>query len=613
MKKLLSAILTLALVCALTAPALAQEEPLWQQWGYESYEDMLTYWTEEEYAESVADYRDWETRKEDYKAAHAAELAVFDAEAYFLEEYPWYSSKEEYMEIYGLADQAAFESNMLDSYVIDMIVIEDYKAEWAALQAKEPERTALFLAELGDWLAENYYYDSADEYLENNLWLTCMEEAYLELFEEWNRAYAYEQEQALRRTDFITAHGGVPGELGVLLNDTYLSFPADRTPYAKNGAVYADAKTLSAALGIDVPAPLDGYSAVRSAAEKAGLRVYWDGYYNTVVLLDPTALAARIDEDFTILNGVLAKWNEAQTGSAKETLQFKGSLTLFDSLDGDKTGSFSLDSSTLRSAQGAQVTGRYDASSLADILRGLMGEMGYYTDGEDMEELDTLFALLKGSFELRVDNEEEMLYLKGDLLDWASAAYSYEDKLPPAGSWYAISLSGLEDSAPKLEGLTVGSLICALDQADHPAQIYDQILQHAARFAQVFGDGVFTKTGQNWTTSFGLEEYTALMSMDNEEDDSYYYDLPKILDLTLTVKSDGTVTGSFAYQPDDYYSDAVTRITADFTLAPKSQKMTVEIHTKNTFKLTLELTGSTSATIQGPATVPPSGANVVEH
>lgn len=624
MRKLLSAFLALALVSTFAAPALALDPaqdldpPLWERWGYESYEDMLTYWTEGEYAETVADQRDWEARKDAYRAAHADELAAFDAEAYFLAEYPWYSSKEEYMEMYGLADQAAFEANLLDAYVIDRVAVEDYKAEWAALQAEEPERTALFLTELDGWFAANYYdYDDIEQYIEENSWLTCLEEAYLEFFEEWNGAYAFEQEQVLARAGFITAHGGAPGELGILLNDAYLTFPTDRAPYAKNGTAYADAETLSAALGIDVPAPIDGYAAVRSAAEKAGLHVYWDGMYNTVVLLDTTALAGRIDESFTILNGLLAQWAEPQAGTTKETDKLKGSLTLFDSLDGDKVLPFTLDAVTLHSAQGFQVTGKYDLSAAANLLKEL-ADQGEEDIDTYLGELNDLLALVKGDFELRADYERGALYLKSALVDWLYTLSSYQEEELSPDTWYAASglydLSGHGTHQPS-EKTTVGGLFCTSAEQSalwmSPALLYDEIQSSAEQAAQVFGDGAFTKSGQNWTLTFGLEDCAALL--DTDVDDGYY-SLPEKLELSLTIKSDGTVTGAFAYQSRDYdYGSEITRVTADFTLSPKSQKLTLEIHTKNAYQLILELSGSTAATTQEPATTPPPGANIVEY
>lgn len=598
MKKLLSSILALILTLCLAVPALAlgpaadTDPPIWQDWGYSSYEEMLSDgWTEDEYAELVCEAKESAARAAVYRASHAGELALFDADAYFTEEFSYYWEKAEYMAAFHLADQAAFQADMLESYILTQLFIEDCKDNWATLQAGEPERTALFLAELDSWLRQEYGVKGIDAYLKVYDYYDCPEEVYLELFEEWNWEYVYQRERQREIADFITAHGGVPGSLGVMLNGQYLSFPQGRAPYSKGGAVYADAAILSKALGIELPAPIDGYVAVRSAAQNAGLTVYWDGEYQTAVLLDTAALAAQLDKEFTVVNGLLAKWTAAQGGTARETADLKGNITLFDSLDGDKIGSASLNMDLIRSPKGFQGTAKYDLSKLSTLIEAL--------PSLSMSDLSLVKALQADALELRADYESGKLYLQGALLDFFSAHSS--------GRWHAFDFPTPLPAATATLGAVLVSMQAQPMYGENPVRFYDDAMTSAAQTALFLGDSAFVKQGEDYVLTLTREDYAALMGI--EEDWSYA--LPKKLDLTLTIKPTGCVTGTLVYQYDSY--GAAFRILADFDLSPARQVLTLDVHIKNQLQIKLELTGSSVPTTQVPATVPPAGADIVEY
>lgn len=607
MKKLLSSILALVLTLSLAAPALAlspaadTDPPIWTDWGYSSYEEMLSDgWTAEEYAELVHEAQESAARVAAYRASHAGELAIFNADAYFTKEFSSYWEKAEYMTAFNLADQTAFEADMLESYILTQLFIEDCKNDWAALQAEEPERTARFLAELDGWLLREYAVDSLDAYLSEYDYYDCLEEVYLELFGEWDWEYLHQKEIA----EFITARGGVPGSLGIMLNGQYLSFPQGRAPYAKGGAIYADAATLSKKLGIEVPAPIDGYVAVRSVAENTGLAVYWDGPYQTVVLLDTAALAAEADKSFTILNGVLSKWDAAQAQSSKSSATFKGDVTLFDSMDGDKRFSTAIELQAVQGDKGYEFSGKYDLGQLPDfLLRAYSSELG--------EAAAPAPFPAKGSFALRHDYAGERMYIQSELVDYYSALSAWPGS-QPAGSWHSFYAPAPVSGA----GATVGRMLSAGSGGyfwQDPVTYYDTAAERISMAARLLGDDAFTKEGGNWRLSIDTAEIADLMAAFSSQDVPYGGGDGFGVTLNLLVKPDGTLSGTLSGKYEGLLGFFFTsRYSADFTLSPGSQKLSLTLHIRNLFDLKLDLTGSSAPTTQVPVTVPPAGANIVE-
>lgn len=685
MKKLFSACLALVLTVSLMAPAYGYEDltpPLWQQWGYGSLEEYLSSYeaSEEWYAEQVEAQRAFLTWTESYKAAHASEVAAFDAEFWLEEAYGGYWTKEEYMSLFelksdaefaakmmeswlyglyseeltqkklddfkalhadevtafdadayftqriswwggdkasymesvGLTDEAAFFDAMLFLYIGQLEAVQGYKEEWAALLVNEPERTALFLSELNDWLWSEYSVHDLEGYKKDNPWLdsTCDEELYIQLFHAWNAPYEWEQTQAREREQFILERGGVPGTLGIMRNEQYLSFPEGRSPYYKNQTVYADAETLSTALGVEIPAPIDGYVSIRTAAESAGLTVFWDEEYQTVVLLDLEELAAGIDEDFTILNGLLAQWKTEADKNYQSNLSIKANATMFDSLDGDKTGAASVTASILQSAEGLQVRGSYDLSQVMSLILSASG--GYLPN---QETVDQTRELLKSEFEYRLDLGSNAAYLKAAALT-AIYARSFDEPLSE-DTWFSIPEyeNATIQTLFQMKSDTYGKAICAkLDEWNGwwaPVEYYDALQAAAVEAASIFGDGCFVQEGANWTLTLTNEDYTAL---ENQGNGYGSYMTPDQFALKLTLKPDGVLSGNLFYQSQSYYdSSPVQRVTADFTLSLPSQKLTLELHTKNTYKATITLNATTTTTTKAPAVVPPEGANIVEN
>ena len=655
-RRLFSILLALALLCALTAPALAAapekdlDPPLWQLMGYDSYEEMIGLYTEyfdmtqeeaeTDYAEDVAYVLNFmETRPE--------ETAQFRANAYhyFEERYTYYDSPEGYMSRWNLTEEQFLIAMTVDQ-IWDVQAAEQAADQWAALCAGQPERTAQFLAEFDTWFAGEYpWYDSFEEYCEN--WGESPEEAYIELFYEWNWAYEYEQEQERDRREFITSHGGVPGQLNVMVNGKYVKF-TDAVPEVAEGRTMVPFRAIFESLGAEVSyedgkihAALgdtvldltigsdtmtktgDGktetvkmncapyakndrtYIPVRFISEAMGCAVYWDPEYYSAVIIDPDVLAAEVDKDFAIVNGLLAASNSAPE-SYKADTALVGDVTIFNSLDGDRSLKFTLDMDTLAAANGASGDMKYDFSDLVQLMPGLEE-----LEAEDSEEYKLLLSLLAAEMKILVDWESGSGYVHMPALNSLYELMGYETS---ENTWFSVPLPQTDGQTP-----TVGSLIAANALTDAstlyyaaPALSYSQALGTAAQAGALFGDKNFTKEGGAQVLSLDLDSLSALV-----DEDSYYdpYDLPSQFALTLTIHDGGAVEFSLTCRGLDHdYTFGMMEylISAQGELDGLNVSVTAELHVKNQLKAAITLTQTAAGTTRKPETTPPEGAQVLD-
>ena len=258
MKKLLAAALSLALLALNASAAEGSQDldpPLWRQQGAYSYEDYLAWenLTEEDYGREEArwlaagadTYYDPDVAA--WLAAHPEEAAAFDADAWFRENWPG-EDKDEYL-FYQLwsGDEHDFFVEMRYDWVLDQLSAEGGDAD-------QPEKTP-------------------------------------------------PEDPQARIDRWVRAMGGAPGRLNLMVNGAYLASSPGMEPYAEDGVTYLPASQLSQLLGVPVAeSRADGYVPLRLNAEAAGWKVLWDQDYDSAVLLDPDALADRIDQSFATLN-----------------------------------------------------------------------------------------------------------------------------------------------------------------------------------------------------------------------------------------------------------------------------------------------------------------------
>lgn len=662
MKKLISILLTLALTLSLSAPALAAasaEVPLpdlidpplpvedtlvirdsgypmdaetvawleahpeeaaameanldqWvQTWGYGSVAEMAESW-----GESKAYIRDmlleeqvWEAINQEaqkaaqaeYAAAHPGYLDGFDPDAWLRRAYPDYRDPEEaFMADYDLADRAAFEDYMKGDYTNHLIWMEDLRNDIDAALAEDPSLLDGF--DVDAYFTQEYpYYDSQEEFMPD---YGLLDRTEFETYLTWEYLTYYAAPSDPWTDESKKALGGVPGELGIMVNGTYLTFDGDK-PYAENGVTYVPADELGEALGLTLTGD---YVPLRETAQAAGCEIWWDQDYQTAVVIDPAALTETIDGGFTALNDVLAKSVPAWERWA-ETEDWTVTLTMFDTLNGDKTYPMTLTQESLYGPEGLQTTGKYDLSALMTLLEG-MGLLEYV--GED--ERNVVAAVLSGDYELRWDMESgDMAFTASclpDLLSIMGTPY-------PKDLWFTLDGETTEELTALLSDLmdretpvTVGALTWALTPSTtygSPVFYWRDAMDFADALALFLGDDALVREGDAWVLRLGMAEVATLLGYD---EDAYVYDYLGLEDFTLECAfgDDGSVTGSLlCLTPDGSWSPAM-RIAARWDLDLTSGTVEAEFHLKNQMKLTITGTSVLEKTDGKPETGVPEGA-----
>ena len=661
MKKLLSILLTLALTLSLSAPALAaapEEVPLpdlvdpplpvedslvigdsgypmdaetvaWLEahpeeaaqleanleqwamtsWGYASVAEMAEAWGEseayirdmllEEQVGTAMYQEERQAAQAEYAAAHPGYLDGFDPDAWLRTAYPDYRDPEEaFMADYDLADRAAFEDYMEGDYTNHLIWMESLRSD---IDAKLAENAAALDGfDVDAYFTQEYpYYESQEEFMAG---YTLLGRAEFETYLTWEYLTYYAAPSDPWTDDSKEALGGVPGELGIMVNGTYLTFTGDK-PYAEDGVTYVPAAELGEALGLTLTG---GYVPLRETAQAAGCEVWWDQDYETAVVIDTAALVEAIDSGFTALNGVLAKSVPAWERWA-ETEDWTVTLTMFDTLNGDKTYPMTLTQESLCGPEGLQAAGKYDLSALMTLLEQ-MGLLEYV--GED--ERKVVSAVLSGDYELRWDTGTGAMAFTAsclpDLLSMLGTPYPKELWFTLNGETTAELTGLLSDLMDREEPVTVGALAWALTRSTSygsPVFYWRDTVDFAGTLALFLGDDALVREGDAWVLRLGMDDLAALLGYG---EDTYDYLGLQDFALECAFGDDGSVTGSLlCLTPDESWSPAM-RVTAGWDLDLTGGGLEAEIHLKNQMKLTI--TGSTALKETGekPETQVPEGA-----
>ncbi len=572
MKRWWTLFLSLALMAAMAVPAAADlQPPLWEQLQYASLEDCL----------------DWTGLTEEQYASIAAEAEDFDPDAYFTANYgEWFASPEEYMAGWSI-DEEAFRTDMLR-----------------------------------DWF--------------------------------WNQVYPI-QAQA-EKDEAITAVGGVPGQINVMYNGSCLSFPGvvpeivdGRTMVplrsameylgatvtydhaARTATIAGEGISLTHVIGsqiitltdgstveMDVPSYLNGGSTMvplRFFSEALGWDVYWDADYRTAVLLDGQAIADLFDEEFTVINSLMAKQYEDLDLSRtyESTLSFSGSAKVFNTIDGDETYRLSGAVSMLFNSEAMELTGEIDLSVLAALMEQIEAE------GEALpqEFLDCLSPL---TFEMIFAGEQ--FYLSAPLFTYFLREEGYS--VPTGDLWYAADTG---EDLPCLyqqllagyQEMTIGSLLylsaCAAAEtgATSPFLLYSDLWQTASVMVLVYGDDTFTQSGSTYKWHFGEEEYMALqqvllgLSTPLEESGVSQFSMD------MTIRADGSCTFDMEIAAADPYTGASAfALTLSGSSNAEQGSMTGRLQVRNVCDVTFDMDTTFRPSSKTPAVEPPEGAVVID-
>ncbi len=522
----------------------------------------------------------------------------------------------------------------LESALLD---VDQYLADHPGLEEQLKASAYVYFAKqyADTWTAEEYMElmgQTEEEFLNEMVWAQAWD---LMSKEAWNTAA-----DALKES-----LGGVPGQVGVMVNGTYVQF-SDASPEVRDGTTMAPVRALAEALGGEVEAKnnkvictFDGmavafemngfdveiehrypgsppktqfvtmpvaayvkggrtYVPVRFLAETLGYEVGWDGLYQTVVLLDREALAAEIDKDFTIINRVQA--NQGPALGEGESLQAdakgKISITAFDTLHGNKTYEADFTSRLLKNAEAA--SGTYSLKMSDNIAELLIGQYE-----EDMDE----GVLARMRLVLDALEDAEVIMTREGLL-WTHAP-ALDELGGEENIWCGMDMDQgeLQTIFGGESQATMGQALAAMAPVN--SVVWPSASAPASALAELCRDEKFTTGHGVSTLTIGAEELSALygsLGMSGIEDELEEFSL------TLKVDSKGEVTADCVMETAAWYGTPAMRITISSTQSAGTVSLTVKYHIANRGEAALTFTVSQSAVSGKPMTEPPEGATVVD-
>lgn len=548
-----------------------------------------------------------------------------------------------------------------DIIPINGILEEDFDlwAEERAYLDAHPGLEDQLRASAYDYFAQEYpYYDSPEEYME---YWEMTEEEFLDemvLYQTWELLKAEEhqnQVDALKE-----AMGGVPGQIGVMLNGEYVRFP-DAIPEVTGGrtmvpvrpivealggqAEMTDGKVICQAGGVRLTftpgssevlteytggeLPGDGqmfpmdcapyikggrtYVPVRFLGEILGYRVSWDSDFETAVLTDLEALAAEIDGRFTILNRMLAvqSYTMEEGKSLRGTVKGDLTFTAFDTLNGNTTYTAALTGNELFNTQA--VNGSYAltlSDNLADELVKLLAGQGL-----PEEEVEELRAALR---KLELDY---IITRKG--LAWVSSPL-----LNQAGGGEDIWL-GLAADPQVMEAVFAQLGQTATVSEQYLATYEDSALSWAAAMdyadamEELLGDKCFTTTDGVSTLRWDLDALIDWALRDYDPDTFTEEELAELrremakeykeLEYTLTVDSRGNGrVSALIHTLPQHIGDTSARLSLEESVRSGRTSMTVNLHIANVGTMKFTLTSELRTDPATPETQPPEGSTVVD-
>ena len=489
---------------------------------------------------------------------------------------------------------------------------------------------------------------SPEEYM---AYFEMTEEEFLEEMVLWQVSVLLEAEEAQSRADAIkTALGGVPGQIGVMVNGEYVKFP-DAVPEVTGGRTMVPVRAIVEALdgeadmaggkvtckandtsltftpgssevlveytGGELPGdgqifPMDcapyikggrTYVPVRFLGEILGYEVGWDGQFQTAVLLDRDELAARYDEHFTIMNRVQANRGLTMEEGKNYKADVKGNLTVtaFDTLNGNQTYKADLSASQILNSEAANAK---LSLKLSDNLRTMLKD-STSTDPEVRERLDLVLDALE-NLELIV-TEKGLGWLHAAALDEAAGEKNVWLGLDLGAEWGQLAFAQTGDA-------TMGSVLAAMIDVDSVESLPTAVSPAAQLLYELYGDDKFTTSGGVSTRTIGLDDLLALykdMGL-TEADLAEAKAAIQEFRITMKVDSKGGVTMACAMQTAALDGVPGLKLTMDVKQDSGNAAISMTLHIANIGEGRLTLTQTWSTTSEKPQDQPPEGAIVVD-
>lgn len=331
---------------------------------------------------------------------------------------------------------------------------------------------------------------------------------------------------------------------------------------------------------------------LRFFSQALGYEVYWDEGAHTAVVIDKEALIEEIDKSFTILNGLQARQAQAADGNLAIDMDFSGEAKVLDSIKGDKTLPFSMKMSALYGSEAMNIEGTMDLSALAALM-----------EGEDPETAKVMEPLLKDlSFQMIYG---ESMWMQMPAL--TSMLVQEGTEVPESGVWLkTVDVPALSAMGMNAGASTIGGVLYAIAEAadaEVPVNIYEDLTKAAQLMTGLMGDDTFTKAGEDYSWKLDKAKLAEALG-------ASAVDLPLTMEMTMTIKADGSCTFDMALSIEE--DPVAVSMTLSGTSTQTESTVKGQFQVKNVCDVTFQGAAKVAPSDKAPVTAPPADAAVID-
>jgi len=605
--RFLASALSLVLALSLCAPALAAEGEE-ENYLKVDVQDLVDGAMDPSYIDTSL-LVDGQAMIEAYRAAHPGELEGLDINDLLARE-GYQEPMEAYMEDYGYATQEKAEQSLYLSYIWDQENLAKLHAQADAYREADPESWERFdadayLAKAWSWTTKEKYMEMYGLYTEEDF----ADQLYMEYM---NNSFSSDWWNQL-----------TPNPVTLWVNGELCATDGDGVLTVVDGTSYVDVETLNAILGTK----LEGDKLpVRDAAEAAGWDVVWNENTFEAVLVDRESMMAVLEEKLGGLSLMLDKLR-AQVPTEGKSLQTKTegtlSVTLFHTLDGDRTVNATYQGEALQQGGILNETLTYDATELMGLIpdsaKALLRQELGKADAAGLDEL-----MGKGSISIIQNPEEETMWVN-------FPALSLLDKTIGEDAWLALDIDELPSSDAPLPEAYYQLLLDMLAETASVEATWNSFTETLELLTPV-GEATLTADSLTWTLT--TAQANEALSDKLGQEVSAFKELNvtfsataggKItLDMALRLDKEGITDFALAQIMENSYSSYTMfssmlgslpdgRLTCHLDSDGKTTSETMTLHIVNQCEITLEAAGKITETTELPMTMPPEGAQVIEN
>ena len=338
------------------------------------------------------------------------------------------------------------------------------------------------------------------------------------------------------------------------------------------------------------------YVPLRFFSEALGYDVLWDADCRTAVILDPVAVIDRLNRDFQTVNAIFATQTAPAAGETMQCdVSMNGKLTMFDSINGNKTANLTGSAEALLSDKAIDAHYSYDMGQVLDLLMTLIPDAAELPP----EDLAQLALLRRMEMDLIYNGQENKGYLK-----FPALTASLPDV--PADAWILADGAAMGQSAlMTANGLSIGALLYAAEMEYGGVDSYAAMLEAADELAKVFGDARFTNVVG------GKELKADLNTLGADFAEKLGREGLKACSLKLRVNADGSATVNVDMSLDGGMFGATCAL--EMRTSARSASVTMRVHVRNLMELSVTGESVLRTTTRTPRTAPPAGAKIISE